>query len=82
MKVSVIIPTVNRSEMVCRCVKSVLDSDYPDIEVIVVDDCSPDDADYAWRILRQTKGQAWILSSAVTTHQNFLRGTIAGILGL
>ena len=43
MKVSVIIPTFNRAEMVCRCVKSVLDSDWSDIEVIVVDDCSPDD---------------------------------------
>ena len=43
VKVSVIIPTFNRAEMVCRCVKSVLDSDCPDIEVIVVDDCSPDD---------------------------------------
>lgn len=43
MRVSVIIPTFNRAEMVCRCVKSVLDSDWPDIEVIVVDDCSPDD---------------------------------------
>lgn len=29
--------------MVRRCIKSVLDSDWPDIEVIVVDDCSPDD---------------------------------------
>lgn len=31
-----------------------------------------DDADYAWRILRQTKGLSWILSTAVTKHQNFL----------
>ena len=41
--ISVIIPTYNRAEMVCRCVKSVLDSDWPDLEVVVVDDCSPDD---------------------------------------
>ena len=31
-----------------------------------------DDADYAWRILEATKGKAWILSTAVTRHQNFL----------
>ena len=43
MRISVIIPTFNRAEMVCRCVKSVLDSDWPDLEVIVVDDGSPDD---------------------------------------
>ena len=29
--------------MVCECVESVLAADFPDLEVIVVDDCSPDD---------------------------------------
>lgn len=42
-KVSVIIPTFNRAEMVCRCLQSIFDTCWPDIEVIVVDDCSPDD---------------------------------------
>ena len=42
-KISVIIPTFNRAEMVCRCVWSVLDTKWPSLEVIVVDDCSPDD---------------------------------------
>ena len=41
--ISVIIPTFNRAEMVCRCVRSVLDTKWPSLEVIVVDDCSPDD---------------------------------------
>ena len=41
--ISVIIPTFNRSEMVCQCVQSVLDTKWPRLEVIVVDDCSPDD---------------------------------------
>lgn len=40
--VSVIIPTFNRAEMVCRCVQSVLDTKWPELEIIVVDDCSPD----------------------------------------
>lgn len=42
MKFSVIIPTHNRAEMVCRCVQSVLDTKWPEMEIIVVDDCSPD----------------------------------------
>ena len=42
-RISVIIPTFNRAEMVCRCVQSVLATDWPSYEVIVVDDCSPDD---------------------------------------
>ena len=41
--ISVIIPTFNRAKMVCDCVRSVLATDYPNLEVIVVDDCSPDD---------------------------------------
>jgi len=41
--ISVIIPTFNRAEMVCRCVQSILDTKWPALEVIVVDDCSPDD---------------------------------------
>lgn len=42
MKISVIIPTYNRAEMVCRCVQSILNTHWPNLEVIVVDDCSPD----------------------------------------
>lgn len=41
--ISVIIPTYNRAQMVCDCVASVLATNYPELEVIVVDDCSPDD---------------------------------------
>ena len=43
--ISVIIPTFNRAEMVCRCVRSILDTEWPKLEVIVVDDCSPDDTE-------------------------------------
>ena len=42
MKISVIIPTYNRAQMVCECVASVLSADWEDLEVVVVDDCSPD----------------------------------------
>lgn len=41
--ISVVIPTFNRAKMVCACVRSVLETNYPSLEVIVVDDCSPDD---------------------------------------
>ncbi len=42
-KISVIIPTFNRAEMVVSCVRSVLSTKWPDLEIIVVDDCSPDE---------------------------------------
>lgn len=41
-KISVIIPTHNRSEMLCRCIDSVLMQSYKNIEVLVIDDCSTD----------------------------------------
>lgn len=41
-KVSVIIPTFNRIDLVVKCVKSVMGQTYRDIEIIVVDDASTD----------------------------------------
>lgn len=43
-RVSVIVPTFNRAKMVCSCVASVLAAEDSNLlEVIVIDDCSPDD---------------------------------------
>jgi lipopolysaccharide heptosyltransferase II len=41
--VSIIIPTYNRASMLPRAIESVLRQDYPDVEIIVIDDCSQDD---------------------------------------
>jgi len=40
--VTVIIPAYNEDRVVCRTVRTVLDQGYPELEVIVVDDGSPD----------------------------------------
>ncbi len=42
-EVTVIIPTYNRAERVCRAVSSVLDQTFTDFEIIVIDDASTDD---------------------------------------
>ena len=52
--VSVIIPTFNRAKMVCDCVRSVLASNYPEFEVIVIDDCSTENVGAT---LRATTGE-------------------------
>ena len=42
LKVSVIVPTYKRSEMLPRAIKSCLEQSYSNIEVVVVDDNNPD----------------------------------------
>ncbi|WNO61636.1 glycosyltransferase [Rheinheimera sp. MMS21-TC3] len=48
--ISVYMPTYNRVDMAIRAIESVLGQTYPNFELLVVDDASPDDT---WHILNQ-----------------------------
>lgn len=65
-KVSVIIPTYNRADLIIRAVRSVLNQTYKNIELIVVDDGSTDDT-------------AKILSSITDDRLTVVQGKHAGV---
>ena len=53
--VSIVIPTYNRSWGLVRSVESVLSQSYQDFELIIVDDCSPDDTEEVVRSLQDDR---------------------------
>jgi len=76
--VSVIIPTYNRSKLLQQAVESVLNQTYPAIEVIVVDDGSPDDTE---AVMKQYSGRIIYLKQAnqgVSAARNFGFRTASG----
>ena len=44
MKVSIVIPVYNVSNYIERCILSVMNQTYQDIECLIVNDCTPDDS--------------------------------------
>jgi glycosyltransferase involved in cell wall biosynthesis len=44
-RVSIIIPTYNQSKYIVRAIESALSQDYPNLEIIISDDNSPDETD-------------------------------------
>jgi glycosyltransferase involved in cell wall biosynthesis len=61
--VSVVIPTYNRAELVCRAIDNVFQQTYSDIEIIVVDDGSTDDTQSR---LRQYGSRIRVIAQANT----------------
>jgi len=57
--VSVIIPAYNRADTLSTCLDSIFLQDYPNIEIIVIDDGSTDDTE---KVLSHKKIKIWFLS--------------------
>lgn len=85
-KVSVIIPTYNRAELLPRAVDSVLAQTFTNYEIIIVDDCSPDNTqaiisefdDSRIRSLRHERNQG--ASAARNTGIEYARGEYIAFL--
>lgn len=54
-QVSILVPTYNRRRLLLEALNSILKQSYTDFEVIVVDNCSPDDTEAAVRSLRDER---------------------------
>lgn len=48
--ISIIIPVYNTEEFLSRCIESVLKQDYPNIEIVLINDCSKDNSE---RIIKE-----------------------------
>lgn len=78
MKVSVIIPVYNVSKYIERCLLSVLNQTWQDLEVILVNDCTPDDSmEVAGKVLSSHPrgGMARCLAHGVNRGQSAARNT-------
>ncbi len=63
MRVSVIIPAYNSEATIERCVKSVLDQDYQDLEILIVDDGSEDGTASICRKLMALSGKIRLINA-------------------
>lgn len=81
IKVSVIIPTYKRAEMLPRAINSVLEQSYKNIEVVVVDDNNPDTE---WRKITEKLMKPYEADSRVQYIKNLktLNGEVARNTGI
>lgn len=53
-KVSIIIPVYRAAETVERCVSSIVNGDYSDLEILLIEDASPD---HSWEVCKKLEAQ-------------------------
>lgn len=73
--VSVNITTYNRSHLLTRCLDSVLQQDYPNIEVVVVDDCSADDTQQVMKIYQEKDARVKYFRHPINKGNAYARNT-------
>ncbi len=56
VRVSVIVPVYNVEQYLARCIDSLLNQDFKDLEIILVNDCSPDHSDEIMKAYEKKNG--------------------------
>lgn len=83
MKVSVLLPTYNRVNMLPKAIESFLNQDYDNAELLILDDCSTDStAEYLSQFANHEKIKVFIgtVNLAPPSNQNFLWDKATGDL--
>ncbi len=74
-KISVIVPVYNVEKLLSRCLDSILSQTLSDIEVICVDDCSPDNSIGILQKYQAQDGRVKVLQHSVNKRQGGARNT-------
>ena len=77
-KVSIIIPTFNSSDYISRAVQSIKDQNYPDIEILIIDDGSNDNTELVCQQLSKKNPEIILFKNSRTKGASGARNT--GIL--
>lgn len=54
-KVTIMIPTYNQESYICEAIESAINQDYLNLEIVVTDDCSPDNTEHLVSPIKDTR---------------------------
>lgn len=79
-KISVIVPVYNVSDYIERCILSIMEQTYKNIECIVIDDCTPDDSmTKALNLIHSYKGEVTFVCKKHTQNRGLSAGRNTGV---
>lgn len=77
--VSVMIITYNQKHFIADCMESIINQDYPEVEIIVADDCSTDGTQDIARAISKKYPSKRIILNFADTNQGITRNCNAGL---
>lgn len=74
-KVSIIVPIYNIEKFVGKCIRSIIDQDYENLEIILVDDCSKDTSGQICNDFAAMDRRVLVVHHVTNTRQSGVRNT-------